>query len=374
MLSFKLTTDQIKKLKELHKCYVTESLTLSSFTDDKTAFIKKQSFISNIGASTRIENAVLTNVEIDWVDTELSRNEDTNYDDKEHYIKNKLSKNKERSIEEVAGYRDALTISYELSVEKTPLRESDIKGLHRELMKYDSDAHYHRGNYKTQMNNVVEINSLTGTRKDVLKTADPGAITASSMEELVRWFNTVVESEAWILPIIVEFIFRFLAIHPFQDGNGRLSRILFQLLLMRFEDDHISKLVPYIAVDRNIERCRAEYYKVLRQCSKGVFNSDPTQYNIAYFLEFMQGVMADSLDNMGYYSTKFDNYKSLSNTDMIIYHCFKESPEKNLQTKEIVIQTTFPRRTVIYSLNKLVDKGFLQVLGKGAGVRYKLIF
>ena len=105
-----------------------------------------------------------------------------------------------------------------------------------------------------------------------------------------------------------------------------------------------------------------------------MFNSDPTQYNIAYFLEFMQGVMADSLDNMGYYSTKFDNYKSLSNTDMIIYHCFKESPEKNLQTKEIVIQTTFPRRTVIYSLNKLVDKGFLQVLGKGAGVRYKLIF
>ena len=110
----------------------------------------------------------------------------------------------------MAGYRDAFMIGYELSKEENPLRESDIKGLHRELLKYYSDADYHSGDYKTQMNNVVEVNSVTGTRKDVLKTADPGAITASAMDELVRWFTSAVESEVWILPIIVEFTFRFL--------------------------------------------------------------------------------------------------------------------------------------------------------------------
>jgi hypothetical protein len=99
---------------------------LDSFSAEKKSFIKRYSIISNIGASTRIENAILTNVEIDWVDTELSKEADITFAEKEDYIKNKLSKDKERSIEEVADYRDALRIVYDSYKDFTVLRESDI--------------------------------------------------------------------------------------------------------------------------------------------------------------------------------------------------------------------------------------------------------
>ncbi|MFX0141608.1 MAG: Fic family protein, partial [Candidatus Hodarchaeota archaeon] len=370
MLSYSINVDQIKKLKKIHQMFTLQWENLDSFSAEKKSFIKRHSIISNIGASTRIENAVLTNVEIDWVDTELSKEGDTTFTEKEEYIKNKLSKDKERSIEEVAGYRDALKIVYDSYKDFTVLKESDIKGLHRELMQYYSNGDHHSGNYKTQINSVVEINSITGKKRNVMVTADPGIITQTSMADLVRWYNETINREAWVLPVSVEFVFRFLAIHPFQDGNGRLSRLLFQLILMNSEDEYFSNLIPYIALDRDIEKTRSEYYLVLRKCSGGLFSIDPTKYNYNYFLNYMIKVITNSFDNILFYSQKFEDYNSLSETDIKIYECFKEKPERNLQTKDIVSEIAIPRRTVIYSLNKLVDKKFLQVIGKGAGVRY----
>lgn len=374
MLSYSINVDQIKKLKKIHQTYTLQWEKLDSFSAEKKSFIKRHSIISNIGASTRIENALLTNVEIDWVDTELSKEANITFGEKEDFIKNKLSKDKERSIEEVAGYRDALEIVYDSYKDFTVLRESDIKGLHRELMKYYSNADYHRGNYKTQINSVVEINSITGKKRKVMVTADPGIITQTSMADLVRWYNKTINREPWVLTVSVEFVFRFLAIHPFQDGNGRLSRLLFQLILMNSEDEYFSNLIPYLALDREIEKTRSEYYLVLRKCSGGLFNIDPTRYNYNFFLDYMLKVITNSVDNISFYSQKFEDYNSLSETDIKIYNCFKEKPEKNLQTKDIVGELTIPRRTAIYSLNKLVDRGFLQIIGKGAGVRYKLVF
>ena len=374
MLSYSINVDQIKKLKKIHQTYTLQWEKLDSFSAEKKSFIKRHSIISNIGASTRIENAILTNAEIDWVDTELSKEANITFDEKQDFIKNKLSKDKERSIEEVAAYRDALEIVYNSYKDFTVLRESDIKGLHRELMKYYSNSDYYRGDYKKQINSVVEIKSITGKKRKVMVTADPGIITQTSMADLVRWYNKTINREPWVLPVSVEFIFRFLAIHPFQDGNGRLSRLLFQLILMNSEDKYFSNLIPYLALDREIEKTRSEYYLVLRKCSGGLFNIDPTRYNYNFFLDYMLKVITASVDNILFYSQKFEDYNLLSETDIKIYNCFKEKPEKNLQTKDIVGELTIPRRTAIYSLNKLVERGFLQIIGKGAGVRYKLVF
>ena len=244
----------------------------------------------------------------------------------------------------------------------------------RELMKFYSKASHYSGNYKTQMNNVVEINGITGKQKNVLTTADPGVITHTSMSGLVSWFNKTVGEEAWIIPVAVEFIFRFLAIHPFQDGNGRLSRLLFQQILINSEDDHISKLIPYVAIDRNIEINRSQYYHQLRKCSDGMFNPDSTTYQYHYFLDYMLEVLTGSIQNLNYYSEKYDNYFSLNETDIKVYTCFKEEPERNLQTKDIVEATGLPRRTIIYALNKLIEKQFLQMMGSGPSVKYKLVF
>lgn len=113
--------------------------------------------ISNIGASTRIENAVLTDLEIDWMDTVLSR--DYRPESLLKYkqtIENKLSKDKERSIEEVAGLRDVLNIVYAEAKNFFPLREVHIRQLHHELLKYYPKAAHYAGRYKTASNSVVE--------------------------------------------------------------------------------------------------------------------------------------------------------------------------------------------------------------------------
>ncbi|MFC1478824.1 Fic family protein [Candidatus Margulisiibacteriota bacterium] len=374
MLSYRLDSKQTKALKDIHVAAQRHWDLINSFSDEKQQFIRNNSLISNIGASTRIENAVLTDVEIDWINTEIETSVHTDYKDKEKLIKNKLSKDKERSIEEVAGYRDAINIVINSYQDLIPLRESDIKGLHRELLKYYPEAKHHAGDYKSQINSVTETNDLTGRKKTILKTADPGVITAAGMADLVKWFNETVQNETWVMSVAVELVFRFLAIHPFQDGNGRLSRLLFQLVLMNSEDEYLAGVIPYIALDRNIEQTRAEYYLVLRKCSGGIFHSDPKKYKYGYLLNYMLNMFAKSMANIVHYAEKYDRCKALTETDLKVLGCFKEEPERNLQTKELVESLSIPRRTAIYSLNKLVKGQFLQTTGKGPSLKYKLTF
>ena len=374
MNSYQITTEMTRKLKDIYARSQHYWTAISSFPEEKKNYILKHSMISNIGASTRIENAILTDLEIDWINTEISSVEDSTYKDKEVVIKNKLSKDKERSIEEVVGYREALQIVNSSPQSFIPLRESDIKGLHRELMKYYPRADHHLGNYKTQINSVVEINHKTGTKRSLLKTADPGIETETSMSDLILWFKETLPEDPWCLPTAVEFIFRFLAIHPFQDGNGRLSRLLFQMILMNSESEYFSGVIPYIALDRALEKTRPEYYLVLRKCFGGEFNVDPKKYCYGYLLEYMIKKVAESFCNVDFYSKKYDKLQLLSVNDLKIFHCFKDMPEKYLQTKDIIETLNIPRRTIIYSLNKLVDGGFIQTFGRGPGVKYKITF
>ncbi|MFC1595795.1 Fic family protein [Candidatus Margulisiibacteriota bacterium] len=374
MLSYLLNNQHIQNLKELHLESEKQRQKLVSFTPDKLDFIRKHSIISNIGASTRIENAVLTDIEIEWIDTAVVSVESGSYLAKAEPIKNKLSKDKERSIEEVAGYREALAIVYSFYQDYKKMSESAIKGLHRELLKYYSIADYHLGDYKIQSNSVVEKNDLTGKSRTIFQTADPGVITSTQMHDLVTWYSQAADIEPWGISVAVEFIFRFLAIHPFQDGNGRLSRLLFQLILLNSQDENISTIIPYIAIDREIEKTRSEYYQVLRKCSEGIYKTDPAEYNYHYFLDYIINIFNKSLKNIDYYADKYDLYQALTETDLSIYKAFKEMPEKSLQTKNLVSLLHIPRRTVIYALNKLVKDGFLQVLGAGAQKKYKLAF
>jgi Fic family protein len=347
---------------------------ISAWSEDRLLFVKKQSMISNIGASTRIENAVLTDAEIEWIETTITREPHAEYRNKEVHIKDKLSKDKERSIEEVVGYRRAIQLVYDLYQDFFPLKISDIKGLHREMLKYYSHADYYKGEFKKQSNSVIEIDYSTGKKTHVLKTAAPGPITSAAMRDLVSWYNKEINTCTWGPAAAVEFVFRFLAIHPFQDGNGRLSRLLFQLALMTRQEINFSRVLPLIAVDRSIEQTRSRYYAVLRKGSGGLFRQDPEEYNYGFFLDYMTEMLLKSFDNLKYYEKKYDRYASLSQTAVNVLECFKESPEQNLKTNDIILKTETPRRTVIYALNKLKEGGFIQKLGKGAGTRYKLVF
>jgi Fic family protein len=107
--------------------------------------------------------------------------------------------------------------------------ENDIRSLHHLLLKPYKKAGPNVGEYKVQPNYVIEVNQVTKESRTVFKTADAGPITAAAMNDLLVWYNQAIQDSPWPITVAIEFVFRFLAIHPFQGGNGRLGRGLFVL-------------------------------------------------------------------------------------------------------------------------------------------------
>ena len=348
---------------------------ISALSDLEYEYLQRQALISTIGASTRIENAVLTDEEIDWVDTTLSHDSrTTSFDAHKLFIVDKLSKDRQRSIEEVAGCREMLTTIYQQATDIFPLSESHLRGLHHDLLRYYPLASQYAGDYKKNINKVVSFNHESGKKITVLDPADPGIMTETAMTELIEWYNDSIRESAWPLLVAVEFVFRFLAIHPFQDGNGRLGRGLFLLALMQSDDKYLCQTVPYIAIDRQIEKNKALYYKILHQASNGKFHQDPERYEYNPLSRFFIKIVDNGLQDIEVYRARYANLQKLSASAERILDCFKLWPEKVLQVSDIEEQTGLPRRTVQYNLKALAEMGFLQRLGSGAGSRYQLIF
>lgn len=375
MLSFKPSEKLEKALKDLHASIVETYLGLESLSEEESAYLNRCALIGNVGSSTRIENAVLTDQEIDWVDTTLSQDGKTTcFEEKKTFILNKLSKDRERSIEEVVGCREMLIRIYLQAKEFHPLTEATLRGLHYELLKNYPGAKQPVGGYKTSPNKVISINHDTQEQRTVLDPCPPGILTKSAMSELLAWYNNAVQKETWPILVAIEFVFRFLAIHPFQDGNGRLGRALFILDLLQCDDKYLNKIAKYIAVDRHIEQNKALYYTVLHQCSEGKFHQDSTKYDFNSLSWFFIKIIEDSLKDITFYRQRYNNMKKLSESAAIVLNSFKDSPEKKLKIADIVKATQLNRRTVQDSIKRLIEYGFLQKLGQGAGVRYQLIF
>jgi Fic family protein len=375
MLSFTPTQKLENELRQLQNDIVEKYKELESLSEIEVEYLQRMAFISNIGASTRIENAVLTNPEIDWIDTTLSTDgKPTAFDMKKEFILDKLSKDRERSVEEVVGCREVLSTIYLQANELFPLAETTVRGLHHNLLQYCPYAARFAGEYKTSSNRVIYLNRRTGEERIVLEPAPPGILTNTAMTDLVQWYNVAITAPIWPLVVATEFEFRFLAIHPFQDGNGRLGRALFILALLQSNDKYYRQLVPYIAIDRHIEQNRNLYYTVLHQCSQGKFHSDPTLYHFEPLAWFFIKVLKNSLSDVDVYRTRYSNFQKLSESALSVLNSFKASPEKRLRVSEVTKTTCLPRRTVQYALNTLIKKQFLQKLGQGAGTRYQLVF
>lgn len=375
MLSFKIDFNIMNEIKDLSNEIALECEKLKDLAGEEKKAIHDFARVSMIGASTRIENAVLTDAEILWIDTLLTDDGKLGaFQKNKDLIENKLSKDRERSIEEVAGCRSMLFLIYEQAKDFFPLTEAILRGLHEELLKNYSKAHYYLGKYKTVPNSVIERNGKTGEERMVFKTADPGPITEAAMHELVKWYNETLHTEVWSVAVASELVFRFLAIHPFQDGNGRLGRGLFLMALLQSTDVTLSKISYYMAIDRQIERHKQEYYWVLQRCSEGKFHQDPSEYKIEYFLKFMIKILREALQDIEIYRQRYARVQKLSPATDILYRCFKEYPEKRLQTKDILTVTQLPRKTIVTALNTLLSHSLIQKLGQGPATRYQLIF
>lgn len=364
-LALKTTQSEIERL----------ARELGDLASDESAWLHRWALISTVGASTRIENAVLTDAEIEWVDTTLSEDgRPSAFDAKKTAILNKLSKDRERSVEEVVGCRELMSLVYLQTNEMFPLTETIIRGLHKELLRHYPAAERYAGRYKLSPNKVVSINHGTGEQRIVLDPTPPGPQTDAAMRDLVRWYEAAIKTHPWPLLVATEFVFRFLAIHPFQDGNGRLGRALFLLALMQGNDPAMQRVVGFISIDRQIERHRPLYYTNLQQTSDGTYRADPHEYRLESLAWFFLKMMDQALGGVAVLRTRYSALQRLSESATRVLACFRSSPEKRLTPADLVAHTGLVRRTVQNSLRTLVESGLIQRLGAGRGSRYQLIF
>lgn len=213
--------------------------------------LRKIATIQSIGSSTRIEGSTLTDVEIASL------------------VKNlKISKLQTRDEQEVGGYYDTLETIIE-NAGSIDLTLSNIHTLHNLLLKYSSKDDRHRGKFKELTNSVVAAYP-DGTTRVVFNTTEPFLVD-KEMSELVDWTNNAFSTgEIHPLIIISTFIYEFLSIHPYQDGNGRLSRLLTNLLLIKLD----YKFVLYVSFEHIIEQKKAAYYQALMEGQKNRYKAE----------------------------------------------------------------------------------------------------
>src|SRR5690606_8521124 len=191
--------------------------------------LKSIATVRSVGASTRIEGSKLTDEEVDI----LLKNMD-------------ISKLQERDEQEVVGYYEALDVIDE-NFEEIPVTENGLKNLHNLLLKYSEKDRWHRGDYK-QHSNAVEANMPDGTTQIIIfQTTAPGFPTEDAMRELITWHDADKDTHPLVKCAL--FCYDFVSIHPFQDGNGRLSRLLATLLLRKYG----YKWIRYVSFEHEIE-------------------------------------------------------------------------------------------------------------------------
>jgi Fic family protein len=211
--------------------------------------MRKIATIQSIGSSTRIEGSSLTDAEISDL------------------IKNlKISKLQSRDEQEVIGYYDTLEAILTNHADIN-LTLSAIHGLHNLLLKHSIKDDRHKGKYKEMTNQVVAAYP-DGTTRVIFRTTEPFLV-QKEMEDLVDWTNdAIAKQEIHPLIVIASFVYEFLSIHPYQDGNGRLSRLLTNLLLIK----HGYNFIQYISLEHIIEGNKKAYYQALMEGQKDRYN------------------------------------------------------------------------------------------------------
>ena len=234
---------------------------LSNLAPDRLNALKKIAAIESVGSSTRIEGVKLTDREVEQL---LSGLDTTSF--------------RSRDEEEVAGYAEAMNLVFE-SFQEILVTENHIKQLHSILLKYSSKDIRHRGEYKKLPNHVEAFDHNGKSLGIIFETASPFE-TPMKMEALLQWTNHNLEAkELHPLLIIAVFVVHFLAIHPFQDGNGRLSRILTTLLLLQNGYSY----VPYSSMESIVEQNKDNYYLALRKAQRTLDTDDSGLGNWLFF-------------------------------------------------------------------------------------------
>ena len=320
---------------------------LQNIAPDRLLALRRVATVESVGSSTRIEGVKLSDSE---VETLLSNIKQYSF--------------KSRDEEEVAGYAEAMELVFE-SWREISLSENHIKQLHSVLLKFSSKDTAHRGEYKKLSNNVVAFDASGKEIGIVFETAAPFE-TPTAMEKLVGWLNKSSEDKTvHPLLIVAVFVVSFLAIHPFADGNGRVSRILTTLLLLRFGYEY----VPYSSLESIVEDNKDSYYKALRQTQKTLRGKGQTDWEkwILFFLKCLKkqkDKLALKLERERILAQK------LAPLSIDILALLKE--HEHLGIAEIETLTEANRNTLKVRLRELVRGNYIEQNGSARATVYRL--
>ena len=308
--------------------------------------LKKSVLITSTGASTRIEGSKLSDDEVEKLLRGMS-----------------INKFKNRDQQEVAGYYELLTNVFD-SYQSIPLSESTIKFFHKELLKHVEKDKEHRGEYKKQENKVAMVNAA-GEPIEIVFDTTLAYLTPKEMQELVEWTQTaLIEKKYHPLLITANFLVEFLQIHPFIDGNGRLSRILTNLLLLQQGFAYM----PYISHEKLVEDNKPEYYVALRQSQK-TFGTD--KETITPWLRFFFGILLEQSKRAVDLLSREQTEKLLSPQQEVIWKYIESVHEST--PIAIAKATNVPRPTINQVLTKLLKLKKIERIGSGRGTRYRVI-
>jgi Fic family protein len=300
--------------------------------------------IESIGSSTRIEGSKLSDQEIESL---LSNIKQKSFDT--------------RDEQEVAGYSETIETIYQNYLD-IPITENYIKQLHIQLLRHSSKDEHHRGEYKKHSNSVEAFDS-SGKSLGVVFQTSSAFETPSEMQKLIQWTFQTLEDKSYH-PLIVAAVFNvvFLAIHPFQDGNGRLSRLLSTLIMLKSGYNYI----PYSSIESIIEKNKDAYYLALQRTQKTLKN-DKVDWNP--WLNFFFSSLKRQKDHLQSKTENLAKYTNLdSESSLIMQYVDIHSRITITQAQNII--TTIKRPTIKNRLNSLVNSGLLVRHGKTKGAWY----
>ncbi len=322
---------------------------LKTLSPERLTALRKIATVESVGSSTRIEGAKLTDAQVETLLSNLSTTAFASRDE-----------------QEVAGYAETMDLVFEAWPDLR-VSENHIRQLHQTLLRHSTKDERHRGSYKTLPNHVVARDETGREIGVVFETTTPFD-TPREMEELVRWLNKAIDEETnHPLLLIAAFVVVFLAIHPFQDGNGRLSRILTTLLLLRAGYAY----VPYASMESVVEDNKDLYYKALRR-TQGTLKGETPDWEpwVGFFLRCLK----KQKDNL---ARRLDRERGQqqSDTDLpllsveIINHL---TQRERLSPAELADLTGANRNTLKVRLRELVQTGRIKRHGKARATWYSL--
>jgi len=318
---------------------------LRDLAPDQLETLRKVATIASVGSSTRIEGSKLSDGEVKAI---LSRIEKKAFHS--------------RDEEEVAGYAEAMNLVFD-SHDEISIAENHIKQTHSILLQYSGKDQRHKGDYKKFPNNVEAFDE-SGKSMGVIFETTPPFDTPFKMKELTNWYASSKQEKAQHpLLIIAVYIVHFLAIHPFQDGNGRLSRVLTTLMLLHAGYAY----VPYCSLESIVEENKEHYYRALRTAQKTlVTDNSGMETWLVFFMKTLQKqteILGDRINK-----EKLASLGQLSKLSATILKIAKD--QGRVTVSDVLKEEDVHRNTVKKHLKDLIRDQFLEAHGSGKGTFY----